>query len=133
MKKILVVDDMLQWRNYHKSALNLVLKDEDFEIVLVQSAAEAKKIVLENLDIPFDLIISDLQMEEDYEPEYAGEWFVRNLQGLKQYANVPKTIVSAAPNIKFIAQQLNVDYLSKPTLIHNPLVYELKIRDVLKI
>ena len=133
MKKILVVDDMLQWRNYHKSALNLVLKDEDFEIVLVQSAAEAKKIVLENLDIPFDLIISDLQMEEDYEPEYAGEWFVRNLQGLKQYANVPKIIVSAAPNIKFIAQQLNVDYLSKPTLIHNPLVYELKIRDVLKI
>ena len=133
MKKILVVDDMLQWRNYHKSALNLVLKDEDFEIVLVQSAAEAKKIVLENLDIPFDLIISDLQMEEDYEPEYAGEWFVRNLQGLKQYANVPKIIVSAAPNIKIIAQQLNVDYLSKPTLIHNPLVYELKIRDVLKI
>ena len=53
MKKILVVDDMLQWRNYHKSALNLVLKDEDFEIVLVQSAAEAKKIVLARYHIKF--------------------------------------------------------------------------------
>ncbi len=129
MKKILVVDDMRQWRSYHKSALNLVLSDIDFELVLANSATEAYKIVLSNIENPFDLIISDLQMEEDYEPEYAGEWFVRNVQALNNYATVPKIIVSAAPNIRHIAEILGVDYLPKPTLIHNPLTYELRIKE----
>lgn len=133
MIRILVVDDMLQWRNYHKNALNIVLKDVAFELVLAQSATEAYDIIMKNLNSPFSLIISDLQMEEDYEPEYAGEWFIRQVQDLRQYANIPKIIASAAPNIKHIAQQLNVDYLPKPTLIHTPLVYELKIKESLKL
>lgn len=133
MIRILVVDDMSQWRNYHKNALNIVLKDFEFELVLAESAASAYQLVQEKLPNVFDLVISDLQMEEDYEPEYAGEWFIRQVQDLRQYANIPKIIASAAPNIKHIAQQLNVDYLPKPTLIHNPLVYELKIKESLKL
>lgn len=133
MVKILAVDDMSQWRNYHKSALNFMLKDVEFELVLAQSATDAYKIVIENINTPFDLIISDLQMEEDYEPEYAGEWLIRNIQALNNYATIPKIIVSAAPNIRHIAETLGVDYLSKPTLIHNPLAYELKIKELLQL
>lgn len=129
--KILVVDDMSQWRNYHESALNQVLDKITFELEVASSATDAMQIIQQNLSKPFDLIISDLQMETDFDPEYAGEWLVRNVQMLKQYANVPKIIVSAAYNIRYIAENLGVDYLSKPLLINNPLIYELKIQEVL--
>ena len=70
-------------------------------------------------------------MEEAYEPEYAGEWLARNIKLLKQYVNTPIIIVSAAYNIKFIAEQLGVDCIPKPSLIHNQILYELKIREAL--
>lgn len=131
MIRILAVDDMPQWRNYHSAALNVILKDIEFELTLKNSATEAFETVQANLNTPFDLIISDLQMESDYEPEYAGEWLIRKIQTLPQYLNTPKIIVSAAFNIKYIAEKLNVEYLSKPALIHNPLSYELKIKEAL--
>lgn len=133
MIKILAIDDMSQWRNYHKSALGVILKDIDYTLDVQNSATEAYEKVSARLDNTYDLVITDLQMEEDYEPDYAGEWIVKKIKGIKQYANTPIIIVSAAPNIKYIAQQLNVDYISKPMLIHNPLVYELKIKELLNI
>lgn len=131
--KILVVDDMNQWRNFHKNALNIILKDIEYDIVEHSSATDAYECILNNLNNPFDLIITDLQMEEDYEPDYAGEWLIKNIQNLKQYSNIPKIIASAAPNIKHIATQLNVDYIAKTSLIHNLLAYELKIKELLQI
>lgn len=133
MIKILAVDDMSQWRNYHKEALNIILKDIEFDLVLCDCATNALEDILSNLNNAYDLIITDLQMEEAFEPDYAGEWLIKNIQKYTQYTNVPKIIVSAAPNIKFIAQQHNVDYISKPTLVHNPLAYELKIKELLRI
>lgn len=133
MIKILAVDDMSQWRSYHKSTLSFLLKDIEFTIDVVDSAKAAYEKISEDLQNPYDLIITDLQMEEDFEPEYAGEWLVRKIQELRQYATVPKIIVSAAPNIKHIANQLEVDFISKPTLIHNMLSYELKIKEVLNL
>lgn len=131
MLKILAVDDMQQWRNYHTEALSVILKAVPYELILAESATSALEIINENIDSKFDLIISDLQMESTFEPEYAGEWLIRNIQNIKQYHLTPKIIVSAAYNVKFIAEQLNVHYLSKPSIIHNPLAYELKIREVL--
>ncbi len=133
MMKILVVDDLGQWRSYHKSALNVILENIEYELVIQNSATEAYKNIIENTNNTYNLIITDLQMEECYEPDYAGEWLVKNVQKLKQYVSTPIIIVSAAPNIKYIAQQLNVNYISKPTLIHNPLAYELKIKELLNI
>lgn len=133
MIRILAVDDMLQWRNYHKNALNFVLQDIEYELELANCAKEAFEKITQNIQKPYDLIITDLQMEEDFDMEYAGEWLIRNTQNLKQYLTVPKIIVSAAPNIKHIASQLNIDFIPKPTLIHNPLTYELKIKEALNL
>ena len=131
MIRILAVDDMPQWRQFHSDTLSVILKGLEFELTLKNSATEAFGVIKENLSTPFDLIISDLQMESDYEPEHAGEWLIRNTQELPQYLNTPKIIVSAAFNIKYIAENLKVDYLPKPALIHNPLLYELKVKEIL--
>ncbi len=133
MIRILAVDDMFQWRNYHKNALGFILQDIEYELELADCAKEAFEKISQNIQRPYDLIITDLQMEEDFEMEYAGEWLIRNTQKLNQYLTVPKIIVSAAPNIKHIASQLNIDFIPKPTLIHNPLIYELKIKESLNI
>lgn len=134
MIRILAVDDMPQWRNFHKSALNTILKDVEFELVLKDSATEALEVIQANVKAsvaPFDLIISDLQMETAYEPDYAGEWLIKNIKMIPSYINTPIIIVSAAYNIKFIAENLGVDCLSKPSLVHNPLSYELKLKEKL--
>lgn len=135
MIRILAVDDMPQWRNFHKSALNTILKDTDFELVLKNSATEALEVIQESAKTnayQFDLIISDLQMETAYEPDYAGEWLIKNVKMLPSYINTPIIIVSAAYNINFIAENLGVDCISKPSLIHNPLSYELKLKEASK-
>lgn len=131
--RILAVDDMGEWRNYHLRALTAILNNlnKEFELTLKNSAYEAFEDIQANLAAPYDLILSDLQMERAYEPELAGEWLVRNIKQLKQYQTRPIIIVSAAWNIKAIAEKLNTDFLSKRTLINNPLTYELKIKELL--
>lgn len=131
MIKILAVDDMPQWRNFHSHALNTILQDTEFELTLKNSASEAFEDIQEKIQTPYNLIISDLQMESDFEPEHAGEWLIRNIQSLPQYANTPKIIVSAAYNIKFIAENLGVDCIPKPLLVNSLLTYELKIKELL--
>lgn len=121
MIRILAVDDMPQWRNFHKTALNTILKDIEFELVLKDSATEALEVIQSNIKAnvaPFDLIISDLQMETAYEPDYAGEWLIKNIKMIPSYINTPIIIISAAYNINFIAENLGVDCLSKPSLVH---------------
>ncbi len=131
MIRILAVDDMPQWRNFHKNALNEVLHGIPFELTLKNSATEAFECIQKNLETPFDLIISDLQMETDYEPELAGEWLIRNINSLPQYKTTPKILVSAAFNIKFISEKLQAEYLPKSSIIHSILAYELKITELL--
>ena len=131
MIKILVVDDMSQWRNFHKNALSVVLKDRDFDLTVKSSATEAREDIQKNSSTQYDLIITDLQMELDYEPDHAGEWLVKEVQKLSGYKNTKIIIVSAAYNIKIIAQNSKVDCIAKPTLINNLLVYELKIKEAL--
>lgn len=132
MLNILAVDDMLKWRGFHSSVLNTILKDTEFSLTLKNSAFEAYNTIQETHP-PFDLIITDLQMELDFEPEHAGEWLVRNIKDLPDSKNTKILIVSASYDIRFIAEKYNVDYLSKPILIQNPLAYDLKIRELLHI
>ena len=76
---------------------------------------------LEENDINNIHINDDLQMEIDYEPEYAGEWFIRETKLLKQYQNTFIILISASSDIETIAQKLDVDFVPKPTLVYNPL------------
>ena len=116
--KILIVDDVLGWRNHHKQILLEMFEGAD--IYTADSARAGYDLLLQHNDTPFDIIISDMQMEEDFEPKYAGEWFVEQVKTFKSYYNTKIIIVSAAYNISQIAESLGVKYIRKSTAMQFP-------------
>ncbi len=129
-KKILIVDDSASWRKFHLAALKTI-KPNSFEYDLAESAREALEIILNTKNAPFDLIISDLQMETDYEPDLAGEWLIKNIKNINEYKNKKIIIISAMYNIETIAKTLEVDYLRKSTLANNILPLKLKLEELI--
>ena len=123
MKRILIVDDIQGWRDYHAEILKKLLEG-DCEIVTACSASEAYRMIMENNETPFDIIITDLQMESDYEPKYAGEWLVEQIKTFKNYLRTKVIIISATYNINFIADNLGVLYIRKSTARSLPDVYK---------
>ncbi len=111
--KILVTDDSSGWIEYHVNALRQILPD-GCEIDTAKSAKEGLDKITLNIDSPYDVIFTDMQMESDFLPMYAGEWFVKQIKTYKEYNNSRIIIISAAPNIKRIAEKYNVEYLPKP-------------------
>ena len=111
--KILIVDDIKGWRDYHSQ--RMIELFDDLEIVTAESAREGYDKLLEHNSKPFDIIITDMQMENDFEPKYAGEWFVEQIKTFKNYINTKIVIISAAYNINAIAENYGVDYIRKPT------------------
>lgn len=120
-KRILIVDDTKSWLLFHKDLIHQLYGDL-FEITFANSAHEALSIIRHNVDNPFALIITDLQMEIDYEPKLAGEWLVENIKNIHGYFSVPIVIISAMYNIEHIARELNVECISKNLLINNKLL-----------
>ena len=129
-KKILIVDDTQTWLLYHKEVIEQ-LYGNLFEIVLASSAREALNIAQHNIDTPFCLVISDLQMEEDFEPKLAGEWLVENIKNIYHNKHTNFVFISAMPNIEFIAKQHNVDCISKSMLINNKLLLKFMMEKLL--
>lgn len=123
MSKILIVDDVEGWRNYHSVVMNELF--ENPEIQTASSAKEGYDKLLQNNDFPFDLILTDLQMESDYEPKYAGEWFVEQIKTFPKYYKTRVVIISATSNISYIAESLNVDYIPKSRAINFPECYNI--------
>lgn len=119
-QKILVVDDTSAWRYFHQELIETMYGDL-FEIVTAASATEAVDIVRHNVEKPFSLIITDLQMEMDYEPLLAGEWLIENIQEIPAYSRTHIVIISSMSNIEFIAKKYNVECVSKSLLIYNKL------------
>ena len=130
-KKILIVDDSRGWLDYHQSSLKEIYGDK-FVLETADSARAGYDIVYNNLYTPYDLIISDLQMESDFEPKHAGEWFVEQVKKLNEYKNVPIIIVSAAYNIRSIANRLEVNCLPKASAARDLQAYKLAIDEILK-
>lgn len=128
MKKILVVDDMKGWREFHVEALNLAY--ENLQIETANFARPAYDIIYNNLNEPYDLIITDLQMELEFEPKHAGEWLVEQVKKLKQYNNSKIIIISGAYNIRSIAQKLGVSALSKTTITRDLTNYKLALDEL---
>jgi CheY-like chemotaxis protein len=122
MKNILIVDDIKGWRDYHSYIVSKLF--EDVSIVTAESAREGYDKLLEYNEAPFDIILSDLQMENDFEPKYAGEWFVEQIKTFKNYTKTRVVIISAAYNIKHIAELLDVECLSKTTARNFPDSYD---------
>ena len=115
MKRVLIVDDMKSWREFNK---NIVKELFTFvEIVTADSAREAYDKLLENNETPFDVVITDLQMEDDFSPKYAGEWLVEQIKTFKNYINTKIIMISASYNIRVIAENLGVSCIPKGTAI----------------
>ena len=129
-RKILIVDDSKGWLDYHQSTLAEIYGDE-FVLETADSARKGYDMVYNNLKEPYALVISDLQMEMDFEPKHAGEWFVEQVKKMKEYKNTPVIIMSAAYNIRSIANKLGVDCLPKATAARDLNSYKMAIDEVL--
>lgn len=131
LKKILIVDDSRSWLEYHKERLQEILGAQ-FAIETANCAKEGYDMVYNNLNNPYTLIISDLQMELDFEPKHAGEWFVEQVKKLKEYRNTPIIIISASYNVRSIAKKLEVECLPKAIAATDLLSYKLAITQLIK-
>ena len=97
---------------------------ENAEIQTAESARDGYDKIIENNESPFDIIITDMQMESDFEPKYAGEWFIEQIKTFKNYKNTRIVIISAAYNIPAIAENYGVDYIRKGTARSFPDAYK---------
>ena len=116
MKKILVVDDMSGWRDFNTNAVYEIL-GENAQVDEASSAEDAYNKILENNTKPYDIIITDLQMENNYEPKYAGEWLVEQIKSFPKYYRTKIIMVSASYNVRKIAESLNIDCIPKSTAV----------------
>lgn len=123
--KILIVDDIKGWRDYHTAIVNELFND--VEILTAESAREAYDILFEHNETPFDIILTDMQMEADFEPKYAGEWLIEQIKSFKRYSKTKIVIISAAYNINLIADLYNVDFIRKSTARNFPQAYEILV------
>lgn len=112
MKRVLIVDDVPGWIRFHEhniSSLNI----PNLEIDTAISAREAVSKLELSIDNPYDVIFTDLQMESDFLPKFAGEWLIEQIKTFEEYNSTKIVIISASPNIRLIAERNGVLYLSK--------------------
>ena len=112
MKRILIVDDVPGWIRFHEQNIRH-LNIPNIEIDTAISAREALSKLEVSIDNPYDVIFTDLQMESDFLPKYAGEWLIEQIKTFKEYNSAKIVIISASPNIRIIAERNQVLYLSK--------------------
>ena len=112
MKKVLIVDDSSKWVSYHKEVIEEIFANE-VTIDVAYSAKQALEKITASIDEPYDIILNDMQMEPDFIPLYAGEWFIKQVQFFNEYKNTKIIIISATSNIKQIAEKYGVDYIPK--------------------
>lgn len=125
--KILIVDDSVEWIKFHTNLLNRLLSDISYEIHSELSAKSGINNILNNSNSPYNLIISDLEMEEIQGESYAGMWFVRNILKRDDCKNSKIIIISGSYDIDKIAAKLNVDFIPKNMLYNNPLLLKYKL------
>ena len=112
MKKVLIVDDSSKWVSYHKEVIEEIFANE-VTIDVAYSAKQALEKITASIDESYDIILTDMQMEPDFIPLYAGEWFIKQVQFFNEYKNTKIIIISATSNIKQIAEKYGVDYIPK--------------------
>ncbi len=113
MKKVLIVDDVPGWIRFHQNNITY-LNIEGLVLDSANSAREGVSKIEASIDEPYDVIFTDLQMESDFLPKLAGEWFIEQIKTYdKYYKNSKVVIISASPNIRTIAERNGVLYLPK--------------------
>ena len=110
--KILIVDDSPKWVMYHESAIREIFGNSAIVDTADSAQKGVEKITL-SIDEPYDVIFTDMQMESNFLPLYAGEWFIKQIQFFEEYKNTRIIIISATSDIKRIAEKCGVDYIPK--------------------
>lgn len=110
--KILIVDDSPKWVSWHESAVRQVFEN-NVTIETALSAAQGVERLTASIDEPYDFIFTDMQMETNFLPLYAGEWFIKQIKFFNEYKDTKIIIVSATSNIRQIAENYGVDYIPK--------------------
>ncbi|MBP7212295.1 response regulator [bacterium] len=128
--KILAVDDSSGWRNFHVQMIKEIYGDK-YSIETAESAREGYDKVYNNMEKPYQLIITDLQMEIDFEPKYAGEWLTEQIKLLSAYSKTPIILISGTYNIDMIAQNLGVNCLPKRIAVNDLNSYKLALEEAL--
>ena len=123
MTKVLIVDDVKGWRDFNSNIANLLF-GEDIVLDTAESAQQGYEKILENNNEPYDIVITDMQMEDDFAPKYAGEWLVEQIKMLSKYYKTKIVMVSASSNIKQVAESLGIDCIPKSTAINCISAYE---------
>ena len=121
MKNILIVDDVKGWRDFNMNVM-FELFGQDINIDTAESATKAYDYLLQNK--PYDIILTDLQMEENYAPKYAGEWLVEQIKTFNIYSNTKIVMISAAYNVRHIADNLGIECIPKSTALKCFSAYE---------
>ena len=107
------MDDVPGWIRFHQNNITY-LNIEGLVLDSANSAREGVSKIEASIDEPYDVIFTDLQMESDFLPKLAGEWFIEQIKTYdKYYKNSKVVIISASPNIKTIAERNGVLYLPK--------------------
>ena len=114
MKNILIVDDVKGWRDFNTNIMHELFGNE-INIDFAESAAEAYDLLLQAK--PYDIILTDLQMEDSYAPKHAGEWLVEQIKTFNRYNSTKIVMISAAYNIRHIADNLEVECIPKSTAL----------------
>lgn len=114
MKQVLIVDDIKGWRDYNSNIVDEIFNGEA-EITTADCAKAAYDILLTQK--PFDIIITDMQMEEDFTPKFAGEWLIEQIKTFNRYMNTKVVIISASYNARHIAETLGVECIPKSTAL----------------
>jgi CheY-like chemotaxis protein len=110
--KILIVDDSEKWVLFHKTAIQEIF-NSNVVIETANSASQGVDKITASLDEPYDCILTDMQMETNYLPLYAGEWFIKQIKFFKEYKDTKVIIISATSNIARIAEKYSVDYIPR--------------------
>ncbi len=110
--RILIVDDSSRWVLHHQEVIRQIFNN-NVEIETANSAKEGVERLTASLDEPYDFILTDMQMEPDFLPLYAGEWFIKQIKFFNEYKNTKIIAVSASENLKQIAKNYDVDCIPK--------------------
>lgn len=114
MKNVLIVDDVAGWRKFNAEIIT-ELFGNDVDIDTAESATQAYDLLLQAK--PYDIILTDLQMEDDYAPKFAGEWLIEQIRTFNRYNCTKVVIISASYNVRHVAENYNVECIPKSTAL----------------
>ena len=129
--RFLIVADGYDWVKFHSNNISKAMPHAQIDVAM--SGLEALNMVSKQDKNYYDIILSDMQMEEVEDELYAGIWLIKRLLASGKCKNTKIIIISAVYNIKEVARNLNVNYMSKSSLISSSQSFEYKLKELLKL